>query len=122
MNNEVRLTLEGGGSPERLADFTRELSAELTRESDLRVQDAVRAADADERAAGVPLLGQLALTFLSAGAATALINCMRAFLERDRSLRFRLKKSDGTEIEVEGKHLRVDQLEDTLRTVKEFVA
>jgi hypothetical protein len=69
----------------------------------------------------IGLLGQLALTFLGAGAATALINCLRAYIERDHTLRFRLKRADGVELEIESKDLSPDHLVKTLQDLEKHV-
>ncbi len=115
------LSLESERSPEQLSNLARELAADLRREADLEAQEVSRPPEPGERGAEVGLLGQLALTFLSAGAATALINCLRAYIQRDHTLRFKLKRPDGSELELEGKHLQADKLEETLRALERFV-
>jgi len=47
---------------------------------------------------------QILSTFFTAGAATPLISRFRACLERDRTLRLRFKRPDGTELELAGGH------------------
>jgi hypothetical protein len=51
------------------------------------------------------MLGQIVLTFLTGGAATALIACLKTYLERDRSLSVSVKGADGKEIKIDGKRL-----------------
>jgi len=97
------------------------MAADLRRVRDLEVRQVSRPPEPGERAAEVGLLGQLALTFLTAGAATALINCLKAYIERDHTLRFKLKRPDGSELELEGKHLQADRLEETLRALEGFI-
>jgi len=94
---------------------------------DLRGIDALKAvrvsrsAAFDERAGDVGLVGQLALTFMSAGAATALIGCLKAYLERDRTLRLRFKSSNGLELELEGKDFEPDTVGKALRSLERLL-
>ena len=92
---------------------------DLRRHTDLEVEEVTSKPKPSER--GLDLLGQLALTFLSAGAATALINVLRAYVERDQSVRFRLKRPDGSELELEGKHFQAEHLKETLHALERFV-
>lgn len=118
----VTLALQGDTSSERLDDLSRELTAELGRQQDLEVRTITTQALPGERAAEIGLLGQLALTFITAGAASALIGCLKAYIERERSLKFRLKREDGTELELEARHLQGDRLNTTLQTLERFTA
>jgi hypothetical protein len=45
-------------------------------------------------------IGQLVLTLVTSGAVTALIECAKAYLGRDRTLSVKIKRPDGTEIEL----------------------
>jgi hypothetical protein len=107
---EVDLTLQSDRRPEQLADLTRALARDLARERALEAREATRPAELGERASGVELLGQLVLTFLTGGAAKALLDGLRPYFERDRSLVVALKTRDGTELRIEGKDLRPDRV------------
>lgn len=122
MPHRLQLSLESERGPEQLADLVRELAVDLRKERDFDdVKEATRLPHPNERAAEIGVLGQLGLTFLSAGAATALIGCLKAYIERDHTLRFRIKRPDGSELELEGKHLEGKDLKKTVATLKQFV-
>ncbi len=66
------LTLVSDRRPEQVADLALDLASDLRHQRDLDVHEASRLAEPGEKAAAeIGILGQLALTFLSAGAATA---------------------------------------------------
>ena len=117
----VRLTLQGERSPEHLSELTQEFAADLRRQTDLDIEEITKPLKPGERSAEVAALGQLALAFLSTGAAAALINCLKAYIERDRTLRFKLSRPDGKELELEAKNLKPDQLDQTLQALERFV-
>ena len=117
---EIRLSIHSEGSPSRAARLTRELQRDLRRQSALRVRPVTRPARSGERAVGVELIGQLAVAFLGGGGAgVALINCLKTYLERDRSLRFKLTRPDGQVIELEGSDLSPDLVQRVIRNLEE---
>jgi hypothetical protein len=56
-------------------------------------------------------LGAIALSFISSGAAVALINTLKPFFERDRSLKVSVKTPDGREVTIDASHLKSDQVD-----------
>ena len=121
MSTSLQLSIASDRAPEQLDELSRELLVDLRREDDLTAEQAAREADSGERAGDVALLGQLALTFISAGAATALVKCFQSYIERDRSLRFRLKKPDGHEIELDCASFDSHELAGTLQTLQKLI-
>jgi Effector Associated Constant Component 1 len=90
------------------------LTAEVT---DTRLMQITRSISRDLSRAGVPTklieapsgpgergdtfsLGQLALGLVTSGAVTALIECLQAYIARDRTLIAKITKPDGAHIEV----------------------
>lgn len=120
MAEPFTLVVDADRRPEQVADMVLDLARDLDRRDGLQVQHNARAPRPGERAADVGLTGQLLLTFLTSGAATVLIECLRSYVARDRTLRFRFRKADGTELEIEGKHLDEQALDRTLESIKRF--
>src|SRR5688572_8146346 len=116
----LQLTMQSSARSERLADLARDLTSDLQRQRMLQVNATTRPAAPGERAVDISLIGQIVLTFLSAGAAQALIGCLKAYIDRDRSLRFQLKRPDGTELHLEGKHFEPAAIDETLRALERF--
>jgi len=114
----LRLTLESQRGPERLADFTREISAELGRQPELDVREATTPSAPGERSAGAILIGQLVVKFVLGGAAKALIDSLLPYFERDRSLVIALKTSDGFELKIEGKDLRPEKVGEIIQALR----
>jgi hypothetical protein len=121
MADKLTLTLVSTQRPERVAELGRELVADLRKEVALEADHKTRDLSPGERAVDSALVGQVVLTFLSAGAATALLGCLKAYIERDRHLRFRLKKADGVEIELEAQHFSAQTFDELTRKVQEFL-
>ena len=121
MPRQVTLALEADLRDERVADLSRELSRDLQRGTDLEVEEVTRPAEPGERAVGAPLLGRIALTFITAGSATALINVLQSYVERDRGLRFRFSSGDGTTLELDADHLDAENVASALEQLRQFV-
>ena len=121
METPILLTLESDRSLDQVADLSRQLANDLRGQFDLTAEPVTRSSAPGEKSVDVPLLGQLAITFLSGGAAVALINCLKAYIERDRSLRFKLKREDGTELELEAKDVKGATVDQTLEALHRFV-
>jgi hypothetical protein len=120
--HDVRLVLSSDRlRAEALDSLVRDLLNDLAELDGLTVEPAARHPARGERAADVGLVGQIVLTFISAGAATALISCLKAYVERDRTLRLRFKRSDGTELELEGKHFEPKTVDATMRALKRLM-
>jgi hypothetical protein len=82
----------------RLAQLTRELERDLSR-AGIRAQSIELLPVPGER--GEPVtLGVLALALITHGAVTALIECFKAYLSRERTLAIKLTRPDGTQVEV----------------------
>ncbi|HEX8830402.1 MAG TPA: hypothetical protein VF705_04510 [Longimicrobium sp.] len=102
------------------ARLTSRLAEELSRPGNIRAEAQVRPARPGERAADVPLLGQLALTFLGGGAATALINIIGAWLPRKSETKIVLKLADGTELSLSGTDLTPTQTSAYIKALQKY--
>jgi hypothetical protein len=64
--------------------------------------------------------GQLVLTALSSGTVVALFNCIKPFFERKSSLKMAFERKDGAKLVIEGDHLNRHQIDQAVKTAKEF--
>lgn len=92
----LRLQLKSARLPPPvLQEFTRALQADINRNVDARAE--VPDAPVEGHHKGEPItLGVLAVTFLSSGAAVALFNVLKAYVERDQSVTISVEMPDGT--------------------------
>jgi hypothetical protein len=121
MASALVLALQSQRGPAYVAQLARDLKSDIGHRADIEVQDVTSPPKSGERTPDVSLLGQLALTFLTSGAAVALVGCLKAYIGRDHTLRFKLTRSDGSCLDVEGKDLDAGRLDQTLRLIDSFV-
>jgi hypothetical protein len=103
--------------PERLLAITKELSRSLsmigfqTKQGEVVEESGTR---------GDPItVGVLLVDLITAGSVTALIECFKAFIGREKSLSMTIKNIDGEVIEIAGKNIDSSALLDAL---KKFVS
>jgi hypothetical protein len=99
---------------QRLAD---ELSAELNEVRGLDAEKVEAPAAAGSRG-DASMLANLALTFLSSGAAVAAINVLKAYFAREPSLVATIKDADGDEIRLEAKGLSGENQDRVVRMLE----
>jgi len=105
--------------PEYIQTLTRELSLTLNRETDVRAQPAGGPAEPGTK--GDPItLGSLALTFLTSGAAVALIKVLETYVGRKRSLEVELARPDGKKLVIKSQDLAAGQIQETENLVSRF--
>jgi hypothetical protein len=110
MPARASLSISGDLDPARLAELTERLAADLNRGDDVNAAPVTRAAVPGERGgAGVALGGQLALTFLTSGAAAALFAVIKEWFGRDdrTTLTF---ESGGTKLSLTARDLTPERL------------
>ncbi len=105
---------------EGLQTLTRQFCDSANREDDLQAEMAYGTAPPGTRAGELVLIGNLALTFLTSGAAVALINVCKSFFERNSSLEMSVEREDGKKLTIKALNVRSDQIARTLETVREF--
>jgi hypothetical protein len=103
MIQDTTLTLAANISDERLSTVARELARDLIR-AGIEARPVEAATARGER--GDPVtLGALALALITSKAVTALIECLKAYFARERTLIVKIKRPDGTVIEVNAKNV-----------------
>jgi len=113
-------------SSDRLAEddlqsLTRELSMVLNRETD--VAAALPEAPPEPGARGdATMLYTLVLTFMTSGAAVAMFQVFKSYVERNSSLQLKLKRGDGDELVIDQTNMRGGQFDQTLALAREFFA
>jgi hypothetical protein len=113
MTQSSTLILVANTSDARLAGIVRDLSREFARIG-IKAEEIHEPTAAGDR--GDPfVLGQLALGLVTSGAVTALIECLKAYIGRERTLMVKFKRADGAEVEVGAKNVSDANLERTLR-------
>jgi hypothetical protein len=111
---DLVLALRADLPESRLAQVTRDLSRDLSR-AGLSVRS-VKAPIAEGERGDVSLLGQLVLGLVSSGAVTALIQCLKAYLVRERGLNVRLTRADGLSVEITSRNVDTAAVQEALET------
>jgi hypothetical protein len=104
---------------EGLQAVTRDFCNTANQEKDLQVE-LVRGADVPGTRGDIVTIGNLALTFLTSGAAVALINVCKAFFERNSSLEMNFEREGGKKLTIKAQNVRSDQIAKTIETAREF--
>jgi hypothetical protein len=118
----LHLSITSQRDAEQLADLTRELLLDLRQLGNVEVGQVTRPPRAGEKADAVPILGQLVLAFLSSGAAKALLDCLRPYFERDRTMTISVEQEGGSKVIITGKDLRTAKAAELLRTIQGMTA
>ena len=96
---EFAIDLSADVNDSRLAALTRDLRNDLIRSTELiEVENSVPT-EGGTRGDALTL-GHLILTFMTSGVATALVNCITAYIKREPSLTASLKRPDGSAIQL----------------------
>lgn len=118
----TRLTVSGSElSPADVQALTDELTAELNAIS------GVEAARVESRGAPgargeVITLGNIALTFLTSGAAVAAINVFKSYFSRQPSLQFDIVDESGKKVSLSGKNLKAEQFDSAIAVLGKSLA
>ena len=108
----VTISLANVASDARLAQLTRDLSRDLSR-AGMHPRTADMPAEAGQR--GEPItLGVIALALITHGAVTALLECLKAYISRERGLIVKVTRPDGTQIEVSAHNVDTASVRDAL--------
>jgi len=101
--HRTTITLSSNAPPERLAAMTRDFSRDLTRAG---VPSTLPSAPVAPGARGDAVaIGEIALALVTSGAVTALIDCFKAYLARERSLVVKVTRADGSIFEVNARNV-----------------
>jgi hypothetical protein len=103
-----------------LLKLTRDFRAVLVDETDAEAELAVGADGAGTR--GDPItLGVIAVTFLTSGAAVALIKVLETYIGRRPSLEVELSRADGGKLSIKAQDLNSKSLSQTQQTLEKFI-
>ena len=109
-----------GLSEDDLQQVTQELCKTINDETDVSAELQYGAPVRGGK--GEPItLATLALAFLTSGAAVALFEVLKAYFERNASLKITLKRPDGHTLELGAENLRSGQIDRTLALAEDFV-
>lgn len=107
------VTIHLGNVPDRrLATLTRDLGRDLSR-AGIAATPVEAPTTTGDRGEAVTL-GALALALVSSGAVTAMIECFKAYLTRERSLSISIANKDGTTIQVTSKNIDTSAVQEAL--------
>ncbi len=100
-------------SEEELDEITRQLARTIGSETDISAQ--IPEQYPAQGAKGETItVGTLALTFLSSGAAVALIEVLKTYLGRVSNLAIEVKRSDGSQVNISAQNMKPEQMQDTV--------
>ena len=114
----IRLSLTSAAlDAEAIQMLTRDFYRTAGQETGLEVEPAYGSPAPGSRDAGA-LIGLL-LTFASSGAAVALINVCKTFLERNSSIEIGLERGDK-KLTIKAQNVNSEQIAKTLETIREY--
>jgi len=106
-------------SADSLQALIQDLAQTLSRETDIQAQ--LAEGKTVLGAKGDPVtLGVLALSFITSGAAVALIGVLKSYVTRSSSIQFEIKDRD-TVVKINAKNLQADQIEQVISSVKQLI-
>lgn len=107
---EAKIIIQGSANDDLLMSMTRSLQNDLAK-AGIPLDDVEENHPTGTRGGGIEL-GQIALTLISSGTLVALIEVLKAYLSRGRDFRFKVKNSDGTEVELQAGNISLRELKD----------
>jgi hypothetical protein len=111
----LTLSLRADIPDARLAQLTRGLERDLSRVG-IKARPVEAPAVPGEK--GEPIsLGVIVVALITSGAVTAMVECFKAYLSRERALTIRLTRGDGTQVEVTAKNVDTPAVRDVLEAV-----
>jgi hypothetical protein len=111
-NTSLILSLSANIPDTRLAKLTRDLERDLSR-AGIHVGSVDSPPTFGEK--GEPItLGVLALSLITSGAVTAIIECLKIYLSRERGLTIKLTHPDGTQAEVTTRNVDTSNVREIL--------
>jgi hypothetical protein len=119
MDIKMRITSEeltGDDLQQLTWDLSRTISQETSLEPSIAEGHSVPGAKGD-----AITIGTIILSFISSGAAVALFNVMKAYLERNQSLEFEFESKDGEKLKVNTHNIKPNQVDKTLGLLEQFM-
>ncbi|MCP5088805.1 MAG: hypothetical protein GY952_18610 [Rhodobacteraceae bacterium] len=84
----------------RLQDLTRSLRADLLKYTDAEVDFPQAKAEAHQKG-DVISIGTLLISAMTSGTAVALFDMLKAYFDRNKGIKIKLQRADGTEMEID---------------------
>ena len=107
-------------SDEDLQYLTRELCTTLNDETDLEAS--LPLSDDVSGAKGDPVtIGAIVMAFVTSGAAVKLMGVLKAFFERQSSLKIELDRGDGRKMAITADNVRSDRVQETIDLARRFL-
>lgn len=108
----LAISLSADVTGARLAQLTRDLERDLSR-SGIRTRPVEAPPIQGEK--GEPVtLGVLTLALITHGAVTTLVECLKAYLSRERTLTFKFTLPNGTQVEVNARNVGMPAVREAL--------
>ncbi len=104
---------------EDLQNLTAGLLRSINQETDLTARLPEERGGAGAKG-DVVTIGTIILAALSSGTVVALLQVLKAYIERKPTLRFEIEAADGRKLKIEAEHLSPEQLAQTLHAVKQL--
>ncbi len=99
--------------------LTQDLLQTLGSETDIQAE--IVQGEAVQGSKGDPVtLGVLALSFITSGAAVALIGVLKSYITRSSSIQFEVKSGDKV-VKFNAKDFKADQIEQVINSVKQLI-
>ena len=99
--------------------LTQDLMQTLGSETDIQAE--IVQGEAVQGSKGDPVtLGVLALSFITSGAAVALIEVLKSYVTRSSSIQFEVKVGDKV-VKFNAKNIKADQIEQVISSVKQLI-
>ena len=96
----------------RLAQLTRDLERDLSR-AGIRAVPVAPPLTSGEKGEAITL-GVIAVALITSGTVKAMIECFKAYLSRERALTIKIKRADGTQVEVTARNVDTLAVSETL--------
>ncbi|MCI0339346.1 MAG: hypothetical protein L0226_17370 [Acidobacteria bacterium] len=104
-----------------LQNLTRNLCRYLTDETGVAATLDTRPSESGAKG-DLPVYGQIIIAAISGGGfAVALVNVLKAYVQRKPSLQFELTKKNGDKIKIKGDDLRADDMNDLTQAIKKAI-
>lgn len=120
MEPTVSLRIHHESGPAEAARLADRVASEINRPGTIRATPETRPAEPGERGVDIPLAGHLALTFLSGGAASTLINVLTAWLPRGGDTKVELELANGSSFAISGSDLTPTKVAEYVEALREF--
>ncbi len=117
----VTLSMISELEPERVHELTVDLCRTINAETEIAAQLPASEGPAEGNKGDVVTIGTIVLALIgSGGVAASLIGVLKSYVERDRTFAVELKRPDGTKLKLNSENLSSDQMDKTVKLVKDF--